>query len=307
MLNDLKFRLVDLKVGEDPTNCSLNKLLIEASEPLWLSLKNPSNNETRRFQFENNRLSSCDLKLRPFTRIETNSKLLTVEFERSNQAGLEFLLLFNATLNTAVLDKCSELKCRTDYSLEQLNFSMHYSCIPKSLMCSCHMNCANYEESYNENQCEYFLRLNGLCHVGQTFLLNPKNREVAEYESKSESRSLRISPKQHNYKCANLTFSKEFDWIASPDFMLARSYAHNLDCFYHIALQPNQIVQLRFKYFNLNSDLLDLTVKIDEEQEVVKALNKKIKASNAFASLLDEASNIEPIFLGKHTCARLRF
>ncbi len=102
---------MDLKIEEDQKNCLLNKLWIKVSELLWLELENPLNNETRRFQFENNRLNSCDLKLRPFTRIETNSNLLTVEFERSNQAGLKFLLLFNSTLNLSVLDKC--LACIT--------------------------------------------------------------------------------------------------------------------------------------------------------------------------------------------------
>ncbi len=64
---------------------------------------------------------------------------------------------------------------------------------------------------------------------------------------------------QLNVKCVNQTFNNEFGWIASPNFLTkTKNYAQNLDCFYEINLQPNQIVQLRFKYFNLNSNIIQL-------------------------------------------------
>lgn len=56
-------------------------------------------------------------------------------------------------------------------------------------------------------------------------------------------------------ECGNLRFSSEYGWISSANFDMTKSYDNGQDCYYFIELQPNQKVQLRFKYFDLSPNV----------------------------------------------------
>ena len=149
-----------------------------------------------------------------------------------------------------------------------------------------------------ETNCYYFLKLNNMCQNEKMLsrLINDPSdhetdhdQEQEEEETRTEqvllqsSNSLADPPPIDTYDidsvvstglesqvkllknenldshCNNQTLSLEYGWISSPNFSNKRTYVSNLNCFYHVSFQPNQIVQLRFKHFFLGSNTIELT------------------------------------------------
>ncbi len=66
-----------------------------------------------------------------------------------------------------------------------------------------------------------------------------------------------LTPAEIAKYCTNVFRTNEFGWLASPNMYVTGDgssdsmYPLNLNCSYHIIMQPYQSVQLRFKYFSL--------------------------------------------------------
>jgi len=216
-----------------------------------------------------------------------------------------------------------DLKCNTNYYDPA---RQHTVCLPKNLVCNCDLflnqsdyKCYNLVQYINESSlinekinCYYFLKLNNMCQNQQEFKNSEdtnNDQEVDETVSNNdqfkvnydEDDSSLVSDKtklnsivlfknekkQIENICINQTLTNEYGWISSPDFGgLKRTYSSGLNCFYHVSFQPNQIVQLRFKYFYLFSNLVELTND-----------NNKSKRSDSFRTYdLDETA----IYLSNH-------
>ena len=91
--------------------------------------------------------------------------------------------------------------------------------------------------------------------------------------------------------CSNVFRRDDFGWIASPNFYThSKKYDYDLNCSYQIQVQPYQTVQIRFKHFYLNSNLIDLTTSILETRESA-SLSKRDTSSLR----LEKASNKESL------------
>ena len=108
----------------------------------------------------------------------------------------------------------------------------------------------------------FFFFLSRYCHFILYQLRSTEESEADTIDRLEVSKSRFLSRKfvqsksqQDHMVCGNLRFSSEYGWISSPDFDMSKSYANDQDCFYLINLQPNQKVQLRFKYFDLNTNV----------------------------------------------------
>ena len=140
-----------------------------------------------------------------------------------------------------------------------------------------------------ETNCYYFLKLNNMCQNEKMLsrLINDFSGQESYGQEETQTDEAVLQPnslidpadtyyidsavpsasdnqvkllKNENYDsfCTNQTLSLEYGWISSPNFANKRNYGSNLNCFYHISFQPNQIVQLRFKHFFLGSNTIEL-------------------------------------------------
>lgn len=154
----------------DSNNCPGEYLKIstdndEAQDDHTASIKLIDTVKNDNFIYENKLINSCELSLKPFTRIETNSNRLNIDLKSSN---IVFLLLFRAVIRHQLIDnnndyfidsaddtfvqyydttsskstdlKCNkiygDMKCETKYQIGNLNYT-HYSCVNKDLLCNC--------------------------------------------------------------------------------------------------------------------------------------------------------------------------
>ena len=68
--------------------------------------------------------------------------------------------------------------------------------------------------------------------------------------------------------CSHLFRHDDYGWIASPNFYKkTQKYDYDLNCSYQIQVQPYQTIQLRFKHFNLNSNVIDFSSRIFEDTQ----------------------------------------
>ena len=234
-------------------NCSSNK--IELSVAVGGS-QNPAfsiemrGTLSQQAKLELERFDSCQFGLKPLTRIESEVGAVLLSYE-SLSVGLRFSLAFKAIpLNEE--RKEGEVKCGLDEAKCVSKYAglSHSSCLPSELLCACpddpvsRSSCrilvsriANNEQS---NFCEHLLTTNKKC--------------MAQRET--EERSVFV-PESSIVECPLVNRSNEFGWLASPDFANGLPYSPGLNCFYRITLRHNQLVQLRFKYFNLNHAMFD--------------------------------------------------
>lgn len=138
-----------------------------------------------------------------------------------------------------------------------------------------------------DSLCSYYLNLNTKCRYDKTNSIslsensddytNILNNKVSPFDisfvptdSKQKSIShngqlfqmeqAKLSEQENEELCSNVFRTNEFGWIGTPNFYKKTTdYDQNLNCTYRIWTQLYQSIQLRFSYFNLNSNLDDST------------------------------------------------
>jgi hypothetical protein len=314
-------------------NCLNDKLTIEALDHDQVEAKSPleSSRSARiwinlqvdklkpLYKLDQKKINNCQLSLKPFTRMESNTNKLRIEYE-SNESDMNFLVLFEAVQSSYVpmsiwekTEDCGRknlMKCNSYYNVSDtlLKQSM---CINKDLVCNClsfnsvpggqlnHFNvdnCDYLDMAYSnyipslmqdqENLCQNYLALNRKCRREVTThkdkLIDVFKPDYGLYddasdtqtENESEDQKLSNSDSLLNYDfdalCNSVVrMNDESGWIASPNFYTKkRKYSYNLNCSYHIVIQPYQTVQLRFKHFYLNSEYVLLGANEKSESSV---------------------------------------
>lgn len=315
------------------TNCLVIKSLDENPESanqthFWINLvdyniESTTNNETKRrrrlIEFTNE-INTCSFNLKPFTKIETNLSRILIEYDYSSSSS-KFLIMFNTrddeTYEEDISQICNnpneDLKCSTKYDVTSNAY--HYSCIPRNLICSCDLFVSNHTKcshllnedlhlDLDESNCYYFLKLNNMCQNEKLLSRIVVPNEEDDDQTVEIGHFKQKSPAQ--FECVNQTLTNEYGWLSSPGFGSSRkSYPSGLTCFYHVAFQHNQIVQIRFKYFTLASSIVDLTLNNNNETELAKQRKRSIhdldEASSSFRkrSNTQESRRILPVHLGR--------
>ena len=96
-------------------------------------------------------------------------------------------------------------------------------------------------------------------------------------------------------------YDRDFGWIASPNFYLPNTnqYDYDLNCTYHIQVQPYQTIQLRFKHFLLNANSIDLAAATFFDENTQERVQKRDTATLSDLELgiigrkLDSAASVE--------------
>jgi hypothetical protein len=77
--------------------------------------------------------------------------------------------------------------------------------------------------------------------------------------------------------CSHVYRRDDFGWIASPNYYTKnRKYDFDLNCSYQIQVQPYQTIQIRFKNFYLNPNLIDLA---SYNFDVALVINSSLESS----------------------------
>lgn len=87
---------------------------------------------------------------------------------------------------------------------------------------------------------------------------DPSARTGGDANEKNPA-SYEIYPSYGGDLCSGVIRTNEYGWIASPNFYADKftPYKYELNCSYHIIMQPYQTVQIRFKYFFLNANTIE--------------------------------------------------
>lgn len=278
----------------------------------------------QKLQYENWTVDSCNTNLKPYTKLDTKSNKLKINYQTSN-SNLLFLLSFKAYKKiepNALVDqengiktihqstscnKRDEMKCENAIEKSNTQYKQ-YSCVNKDLICNCISlnpvddDLKNKTQSPNKNKhnfidncdylirvydqyfaslhqqpeelCDFYRNLNTRCRNESSDLFDSlkdislveedsydynaqeeeaEKKKQADPEFKDEPQTFDL-----NDMCTRVNRNNDFGWIASPNFYKKeKSYDFDLNCSYHIMVQPYQTIQLRFKYFLLNSNLVD--------------------------------------------------
>lgn len=266
---------------ENDCNAETNEsLIIESRNELFMKLESEHGQSEKSsvYKFPGNQFKSCDFDMKLFSKLETISNYLVISYDDSKLT--EFLVYFKIIHDLTENNTCADVNCEIKYDLNGMH--THKSCLPESLLCGCAQDCKSLIDHYGDylNQseflaqngiCSFYSALNNLCQTVNYLLFQPKlkfdERESDVYYNQLEnSGSVPLARKfvrpeeLAQMECGSLMFTSEYGWISSPNFLKSRSYASNLDCFYSIKLQPNQIIQLRFNQFNLRTNITNFTL-----------------------------------------------
>jgi hypothetical protein len=121
-----------------------------------------------------------------------------------------------------------------------------------------------------EELCDFYRHLNTRCRSESSDLFDSL-RDISLLEDDSYDYSAQDDDEAEKKKqqqqqalalnddmCTRVSRNSDFGWIASPNFYKKeKSYDLDLNCSYHIMVQPYQTIQIRFKHFLLNSNLVD--------------------------------------------------
>jgi len=281
-----------IEYSRQPTNYTYLKVI--SNSELWLTVKNDKTKA--RFNFTNN-LMDDSFDLKRFTDLESVTDRLSIEYEPS--LSVQFLIFFRSNKPAE-----NELTCTVGYELSNSNF-LHSSQIPKNLLCRCaDGDCEYLAEFYSpqfedqpvEYSCSYYVGMDEACKQATGFLqANIGTERILHKEMRPISFQNSVGD-----QCGSLVYGNEYGWISSPEFSSSAKYAGGMDCFYTISLQPNQIVQLRFINFLLNSEMVNF-VQTDafEERSVSETpvnMNVKTGKEKDGTSLILSSSSFRNIF-----------
>lgn len=143
------------------------KLRIKSNKNLWINFTAPENSSA--LKLFDNQFKSCDFNLRPFTKLDTISSSLLIEYDKGS---VDFLILFSISKDLEVTQDCTDKKrCNVEYNLEGSKRT-HNSCVASELLCRCTGDCDKLAERYSEfyfndgtsnDSCQHYAELNDLC------------------------------------------------------------------------------------------------------------------------------------------------
>jgi len=289
---------VDYNNKRPPTNRTFFSL--QSNAQLWLNINNNNTNKSStnsRFNLTANRLDdSFDLKR--FTDLESVTDQLTIEYQSSPQ--VQFLILFRNEEASG-----EELTCNVSYELLNSSYR-HSSRVPKSLLCQCGGGDCEYltefyapratEQPEQQYSCSYYAGLDTACKEETGIVQAGLGAERVVH------REVRPGPNVMSFlssigdQCGSLVFGNEYGWISSPNFASSASYEAGLDCFYTISLQPNQIVQLRFKSFLFNPEMVNFVETGAYEERSASEVRGNESVEDEGASLILTSNSLRNLF-----------
>lgn len=151
---------------------------IKSNNNLWINFTEPENSTS--LDLSNNQFKSCDFNLRAFTKLETISNGLFIEYDKGS---VDFLIFFSISKDLETRQICTDKNCRVEYNLEGMKRTQS-SCIPSELLCRCAGDCEKLIERYGEDyfneeafndSCDQYATLNDLCEKADN-LIQPLNK-----------------------------------------------------------------------------------------------------------------------------------
>lgn len=211
-------------------------------------------------------LSACHIG--SFASVRILGNRFTLAFS-SPQASSSFLIYFKSNAKTEPRQECNqadELSCQSEYSVNGQSFTQTY-CIKNRLVC----NCGWLKNLTLTDSCEYLTKNFGSSNTDSCSTLSTINRQCLSQKAEKSAVVERVLTGQETTTesttdqpawlpyCSNVFRTNEFGWLASPNLYSGPAnnsqlnYPPGLNCTYHIIMQPYQTIQIRLKYFYLNS------------------------------------------------------